>query len=195
LENITFETGAKTAGANNLVLSVLNDGDVYRDRLHCGWAMLQGAAHGRRSFRGLANDEANKQRKQFGSKFKASEITEAGKLIEKDTIEHCLETLRDNYDKGQNVTVAARQWFDNASGNTYFSCRVYIPQTDTPSGRIINIPFQYGYGDQWQWEARRVLEAIGIIEKNDKFYRELPINWNFEGVMLKRDMYEGIYIK
>ena len=194
MEKIIFESGATTAASNNLVLSVMNDGNAYRNRLHCAWADLQGANHGSHSFRSMANYEAIKQRAEFGSKFKPAEITEAAKIIRDDTLQECIETLRNNYDASRSIIANGRKWRDNINGNTYFSVRLYIPQTDTPSGRIINIPFQYGYGDQWQWETRKVLENIGIIEKTDKYSRELPIEWIFDGVMLKRDMFDGIYL-
>lgn len=191
----TFETGATTAAANNLVLSVLNDGAVYRNRLHCAWAELQGAKHGDYTFRSITNDEAIKQRRNFGSKFKAAEITEAAKIIRADTLQECTEALRNNYDASRNIIANCRKWRDNINGNTYFSVRLRIPQTD-PAGfyRCVNIPFQYGYGDQWKWDTRKVLENLGVIEKTDKYSRELPIDWIFDGVMLKRDMFDGIYL-
>lgn len=67
---------ATTAAANSIMLSVLNDGTIYKDRMHCGFAMLQGSSH-RMPFRDLANNEAIKQRREFGSKFRAAEISEA----------------------------------------------------------------------------------------------------------------------
>lgn len=194
MENGKFETGASTAGANNLVLSVLSDGSVYADRLHCAWAELQGSSH-RLSYKDIVNAEATKQRAQ-GSKFKPQEINEATKLIRADTLEHCLETLVSNYDNTRNICVSGRKWRDNVNGNTYFSCRVQIPQIGSPEYRIITIPFQYGYGEQWQAETISTLKNIGIVAKDtdNKYYREWPINWNFEGTMLKRDMYAGIYL-
>lgn len=191
----TFETGAKTAGANNLVLSVLNDGAVYPDRLHCGFAMLQGATH-RVSFREIVSAEALKQR-LMGGKFKAAEISDAAKLVQAQTIQHCLELIRDNYDPSRNIEVTGRKWRDNINGNTYFSCWVRIPQIDI-GHRSISIPFQYGYGDQWQYEAVRTLRAIGLfadLDERTTLNLELPINFNFEGAMLKRFMYDGIYIR
>ena len=68
---IRYESGATTLAANNLVLTVENDGTTYEDRLHAGFAMLQGTPG--RTFRQRAEDEARRQRAQ-GSTFKAAEI-------------------------------------------------------------------------------------------------------------------------
>ena len=85
----TFETGATTHGANNLILSVLNDGDIYEVRTHCGFAMLQGISPSF-GFSELVKNEVMKQR-ATGSKFNARDIKEARELIIKDTLKHCLE--------------------------------------------------------------------------------------------------------
>lgn len=188
-----FETGASTAAANNLVLSVLNDGAAYETRKNCGFAELQGAKHGRHSFAELVRNEAAKQRAS-GSKFSAAAISEAAGLVRAQTIAHCLEIIREEWDGGR-ITVFGRKWRDNVNGNTYFSARVVIP---TAAGaRWVSIPFQYGYGDQWQWEAVKVLRKIGFFA--DKPERvapryELPLDFTFEGLHLKKNMYSGVHI-
>lgn len=201
-----FETGAKTAAANNLVLSVLNDGAIYQDRLHCGFAMMQGSTHriflarilgtalildSRKSFRDLVTAEANKQRR-MGGKFKAAEISEAANLVKAATIEHCLEFIRDEYNPLRLILANCRKWRDNINGNTYFSVLVQIP-CGADGYRRISIPFQYGYGDQWMHETMSVLSRVLCIDAPN-WPREAPIAWNFEGVMRKRDMYKGIYL-
>src|SRR5574343_247350 len=113
-KQIIFETGATNAASNNLVLSVLNDGQVYDDRLHCGFAMLQGSNH-RLTFKDIVTNEATKQRQQ-GCKFKPQEITEAVKIIQKETIGDCLEVIRDAHCKGKDIIVNCRRWFDKANG-------------------------------------------------------------------------------
>lgn len=198
-----FETGATNSATNNLVLSVLNDGQVYHDRLHCGFAILQGANH-RITFKDIVTDEANKQRREFGSKFKPQEITEAVKLIKKDTIEHCIEIIRDNANGC--IRASCRRWFDKVNGNSYFSVWLTIPQNDS-SNRHIAIPFQYGYGSQWQYEVISLLAKYGFIPPLKKYEngntdygylsdyeRNGIVHWNDEGYGLKRDMYDGIYL-
>ncbi len=190
MENNLFESGAKTAGGNNLALSVLNDGSVYQDRLHCGFAMLQGSSH-RLTFRDLANNEANKQRREFGCKFKTAEISDAASVIEKQTILHCLEIIRDDWNGGR-IHFFGRKWRDNINGNTYFSARIVIP-TDSGS-RWLAVPFQYGYGDHWIFECRQTLKKMGFDFGDKVLLSDLPIDYTFEGVVLKREMYKGVYL-
>lgn len=185
-----FETGAKTAAANNLVLSVLNDGAIYQDRLHCGFALMQGSTH-RASFRDLVTNEARKQR-GIGCKFKAAEISDAAKIVQSMTIEHCLELIRDGYNPCRLILANGRKWRDNINGNTYFSVWVRIP-CGNDSYKSLTIPFQYGYGDQWTHETLQVLSRVLSISMPTR-PSEANVAWNFDGVMRKRDMYKGIYL-
>lgn len=202
----SFETGATSAAANNLVLSVLNNGDVYKYRLHCGFDMLQGSSH-RVSFKDIVTYEANKQRKQ-GSKFKPQEITEATKLIQADTILHCIELIKDNTNGV--ISASCRRWFDKVNGNSYFSVRIKFPNIDNKGNvtfKWITIPFQYGYGDQWKYEVINLLAKYSFIPPLKKYdngntaygylsdyERNGIVHWNDEGYGLKRNMYDGIYL-
>ena len=160
-----FETTASTAASNNLVLSVINDGNVYMARLEAAKRLIAGF-NPMRTFREITNEEAVRQRKEFGSKFKAADITEAAKIIQKETIEEILEQYKDNYNPDDNILCSIRRWHDRTYGNSYFSCRVYIPQKDSGDA-IVCIPFQYGYGNQPEWETINVLQRLSII-KEDK---------------------------
>lgn len=197
---VTFETGATNAASNNLVLSVLNDGQVYDDRLHCGLAMLQGSSH-RLTFKDIVTNEANNQRQQ-GCKFKPQEITEAVKIIQKETIKDCLELIRDESTIEKDIIANCRRWFDKTNGNSYFSVNIQIPMNNGRY-RQINIPMQYGYGNHWQYEVINLLEKVGIIpkipyyengNKNYGYMSEYPINWIDFGYMLKRNMFDGMYL-
>lgn len=192
---MTYETGAKTAAANNLTLSVLNDGAVYNDRLHIGYAALQGASHRGLTFRKLADYEATKQR-AAGAKFKPAEITEAGKLIERDTLRHCIEIIRDEWN-GAPVSATIRRWRDDINGNSYFSANLQIPHNAGIAGagyiahRQINLPFQYGYGSAPEWAITKACEQIGLFVRGDKVLSELPLAITDKGFLRKRDMYAG----
>lgn len=208
---VTFETGATSYQANNLILSVLNDGKVYQDRLHCGYALLQGS-YNRVSIKDIVTNEANKQRKEFKSKFKAAEITEAVKIITKETIEDCLEIIKDQYINSRSIDCVCRRWFDKSAGNSYFSVNIQIPcksenNLNEVVYRQINIPFSYGYGSQWQYEVINLLVNIGILpvlpvyENGNKDYgymsdyeRKGIVIWHDDGHGLKRDMFNGLYI-
>lgn len=202
-----FETGATNHATNEIVLGVLNDGQIYQNRLHCGFAMLQGAKH-RITFKDIVTDEANKQRREFGSKFKPQEITEAVKLIQKDTIEHCIELIK--VKTNGVISASCRRWFDKANGNSYFSVKITFPNIDDKGNatfKWIAIPFQYGYGSQWQYEVINFLAKYGFIPPLKKYengntdYGYLSdyekngiVHWNDEGYELKRNMYDGIYL-
>jgi len=85
-ESIQYETGATTPEANNLVLSVMNDGNIYQERMDIAKRLLTGQEP-IRSYRDIAQAEAKHQRMHFGAKFKPQHITEAGKLIQEQNIE------------------------------------------------------------------------------------------------------------
>jgi hypothetical protein len=180
----TFETGATTAGANDLVLTVMNDGAIYRDRCHIGYAMLQGASHRGMTFRDICNDAARNMRQRYGSKFRPAEISEAARIVQDQTIEHCLETIRDGYD-GSAIHCIVRRWFDSVNGNSYFTARIEIPQND--GWHSIIVPFQYGYGSHWEHVCADTVRRIGI-ENPAIRYVDSPYGH-------KRDLYVGgIYI-
>ena len=58
--------------------------------------------------------------------------------------------------KPVSITILGRKWRDKINGNTYHSARVIA------DGELVAVaPFQYGYGDQWQWSAAAVFETAG----------------------------------
>jgi len=186
----TFETGATSHQANNLILSVINNGEVYKDRLHCGFALLQGATH-RISFLDVTRSEAAKQR-LCGSRFTSSHIKEASGIIQALTLEECKESYLNDWNANKQIIVQGRKWFDKVNGNTYFSCLVQVP---TEQGfKSFNIPRQYGYGEQWQFESVVVLRKLGFFKEDSRQRWELPIIFSDRGFMLKRDMFKGLYI-
>lgn len=200
--NNQFESGATNAASNNLVLSVMNDSSVYDERIHAAKRLLQGLTP-IYSFRDIAVSEANNQRYYFKAKFKPQEITEAAKIIQKKSINDALELIRDKYEEEGKTTIAAycRRWFDKVNGNSYFSVNLII------AGNAINIPMQYGYRGHWQYEVINLLEKYGFIpkipyyENGNKNYgcmsdyeREGIIHWEDQGYMLKKQMFDGLYL-
>lgn len=189
----TFETGAKTAQANNLVLCVMNDGATYERRKHCGFRMLQHGNSGD-TFGELVQDIANIERAK-GSRFPIASVSDAIAIVRGQTIAHCLELIRDEYNGGQ-ITVERRGWFDGINGNTYWSTWLTIPCDGPVSSRHLGIPMSYGYGNQWQWDTVYKLQSIGFFPEFDKrtgYLSELPINFFDHGNGLKRNLYSGIY--
>ena len=52
----------------------------------------------------------------------------------------------------KSLTIIAKEWFDKANGNSYFSARAFI------NDAVVVLPFQYGYGDQYRQTALEAME-------------------------------------
>lgn len=58
------------------------------------------------------------------------------------------------------VFIEAREWFDKTGGNSYFSARISV------DGKIVgHLPFQYGYGSQYEYEATKWLLENGYLSE------------------------------
>jgi len=99
-----------------------------------------------------------------------------------------MKTLR----KNSIISVIATEWFDKVNGNSYFSGKILIN-----GERVIKLPFQYGYGNQWRHEAIKQIMQDYKLPTNEatptgRFHGDLAaknikITFDkFEG--LKRDM-------
>jgi hypothetical protein len=58
------------------------------------------------------------------------------------------------------VFIEAKQWVDKTYGNSYFSARVFVDGEE-----IGRLPFQYGYGSQYEYEATKLLLEKGFISE------------------------------
>ncbi len=82
------------------------------------------------------------------------------------------------------------RWFDKVNGNTYCSVRI----TNTETGEMLYVPFQYGYGDFYRQVALTEMSKKGWLgakytDKNCYSYErenEYPIYWTVTDG-LKRD--------
>ena len=63
------------------------------------------------------------------------------------------------------IDINAKEWFDKANGNSYFSAVITL-DFGTPEVKTINMPFQYGYGDSYIDEAKKVLTEHNYISSN-----------------------------
>ncbi|HDS0644928.1 TPA: hypothetical protein QDV94_000646 [Escherichia coli] len=63
------------------------------------------------------------------------------------------------------VHIAARRWFQASYGNTYFSLSVDV-EIDGNFIEVVNVPFQYGYGDHFDTVAME--EFSKVINMEDK---------------------------
>jgi hypothetical protein len=65
--------------------------------------------------------------------------------------------------KIRSVFVECREWFDKVNGNSYFSARIWIN-----GGQVAIIPFSYGYGDFYIYEAQKKLLELGYLPQENK---------------------------
>lgn len=94
------------------------------------------------------------------------------------------------------LDINAREWFDKVNGNSYFSASIVIDY-DLPTNKKYFLPFQYGYGDSFQWQSLKHLKEVGEIPENVTHLWQLRDN----GVIirtnkrdtLKRDLKEENY--
>lgn len=92
------------------------------------------------------------------------------------------------------IEINAKEWLDRLNGNSYFAGNIFV---EFDNGRIdeILMPFQYGYGSQYEYEAMALLTQFNYIsldygqnlrtyceDNNIKFVR------NFRDKCLKRDL-------
>lgn len=62
----------------------------------------------------------------------------------------------------KSLVLIGRRWFQRLYGNTYHSVTIHVD-----GKRVNKIPFSYGYGDQWEWNAWEWLEANGYAPKRE----------------------------
>jgi hypothetical protein len=94
------------------------------------------------------------------------------------------------------LDINAKEWFDKVNGNSYFSASIVIDY-DLPTYKKYFLPFQYGYGDSFQWQSFKYLQETGEIGENITHLWQLRDN----GVIirtnkrnaLKRDLKEENY--
>jgi hypothetical protein len=70
----------------------------------------------------------------------------------------------------KSLFIECREWFDKVNGNSYFSARIWVN-----GGQVAILPFQYGYGDQFIYEAQKKLTELGYLPE-ESIHRGL---WSF----------------
>ena len=64
---------------------------------------------------------------------------------------------------GRSLFIEGREWFDKVNGNSYFSARIWVD-----GGQVAILPFQYGYGSQFEYEAQKKLLELGYLPQEGK---------------------------
>ncbi len=93
------------------------------------------------------------------------------------------------------LDINGKEWFDKVNGNSYHSAQATI-NYGTPEAVTVYIPFQYGYGSQYEYSAFKALQEAGYIPKQDsmvsgwRYYEENGIiaRQNIERKCKKRDV-------
>jgi len=65
---------------------------------------------------------------------------------------------------GDNITIIGRRWFDRINGNTYFSAVGLINGKE-----VVNIPFSYGYGEQYIYEVYKEMQQAGYMPDVEQY--------------------------
>ena len=63
----------------------------------------------------------------------------------------------------RSLFIEGREWFDKVNGNSYFSARMWVD-----GGQVAILPFQYGYGSQFEYEAQKKLLELGWLPQEGK---------------------------
>jgi hypothetical protein len=61
------------------------------------------------------------------------------------------------------IDIQAKEWFDRVNGNSYFAGLITV-NFGMDNEQRFKMPFQYGYGSQYEQEAFKVLKEAGLIE-------------------------------
>ena len=63
------------------------------------------------------------------------------------------------------IDIQAKEWFDKVNGNSYFAGVITV-NYGKDSEMTFKMPMQYGYGEQYVFEALTILENSNIIDSN-----------------------------
>jgi len=73
--------------------------------------------------------------------------------------------------KIKTVDITAWEWFDKINGNSYFSAEVVINYS-LKNASIINLPFQYGYGDHYIDVAfQEIKKKLNCFKNYETYWR------------------------
>lgn len=120
-----------------------------------------------------------------------------------------VENLKTKTMKIKTIDIQAKEWFDKINGNSYFSAivtvnygmagellkeHIYSP-SEYYKEKTINLPFQYGYGEQYIQEAKAALTEHDYIYTLDNKAlwtyckdNDIILRTNIQKGCLKRDV-------
>tara|TARA_R100000951_G_scaffold97743_1_gene87463 strand:+ start:71 stop:397 length:327 start_codon:yes stop_codon:yes gene_type:complete len=65
----------------------------------------------------------------------------------------------------KSIDIQTKSWFDKVNGNSYFSGTITLNH-GTETEETFLMPFQYGYGNQYEQEAKSILTEFNKISAN-----------------------------
>lgn len=74
--------------------------------------------------------------------------------------------------KTKTIDINAKEWFDRINGNSYFSGTITLNYGMNNEETFL-MPFQYGYGSQYEYEAQMTLNQFNKISSNFVEYQSL----------------------
>ena len=63
----------------------------------------------------------------------------------------------------KSIEVIGKRWMDS-NGNTYHTATVRVD-----GEHLTNVPYQYGYGDNYEWNAAKAIEEAGLMPGREKY--------------------------
>jgi len=88
------------------------------------------------------------------------------------------------------IDINAKEWFDKVNGNSYFAGYVTI-NYGQPDAIKLNMPFQYGYGDSYQYAAMSLLKENGYTDARymqDLREQNIIVRYNIQRGCKKREL-------
>ena len=88
------------------------------------------------------------------------------------------------------IDINAKEWFDRINGNSYFAGSVTL-NFGQPDAIILNMPFQYGYGDSYQYAAMSMLKEKGYTDARymqDLREHGIIVRYNIQRGCKKREL-------
>ncbi len=92
--------------------------------------------------------------------------------------------------KIQTIDVDAKEWFDRVNGNSYFSARVTI-NYGMKDAKTLYLPFQYGYGSQYECEAFKLVKGFAPHLRNEHQFALLSHVCRENEIILRSKMQEN----
>ncbi len=95
--------------------------------------------------------------------------------------------------KTKTIDINAREWIDKVNGNSYF-CGTVTLNYGMKGEETFLMPFQYGYGSQYEHEAKAILTQFNKISTEyESLYsyckrENIPLNSSIKEYCLKREL-------